>query len=119
MTDFRSQFQAFEEFLKTATSGIRQKFDRATYRMLVDCLKSEDPEAVRVAIEQLVKEKNPMGVPPLYVVAKAHPSTFIREKAGHALKELDPQGQALKIADGREYKEAVVALVKHFGNYKA
>jgi len=87
--------------------------------MLVDCLKSDDPEAVRVSIEQLAKENNPIGIPPLYVVAKAHPSAFIREKASNALKQLDPQGQATKIADGKQYKEAVVELVKHFGNYKA
>ncbi len=105
--------------MKTATSGIKQKFDRVTFRMLVDCLKSDDAEAVRVAIEQLAKEKSSVAIPPLYVVAKAHPSLSIREKAAHVLMQLDPSGEAGKIADGKQYKEAVVELVKHFGNYKA
>ncbi|HEY9680907.1 MAG TPA: hypothetical protein V6C86_04930 [Oculatellaceae cyanobacterium] len=119
MTDFRTQLQAFDDFLKTAASGLRQSFDRVTFRMTVNYLKSDDPESVRLAITQLAKEKNPLSIPPLYVVAKAHPSAFLRERAQEALKVLDPEGQAAKIADGKDYKDAVVDLVKHFGNYKA
>jgi hypothetical protein len=119
LTDFRTQLQAFDDLLKTAASGLRQSFDRVTFRMTVNMLKSDDPEAVRLAITQLAKEKNPLAVPPLYVVAKAHPSAFLRERAQEALKTMDPDGQAAKIADGKDYKVAVVELVKHFGNYKA
>lgn len=118
MTDFRTQLQAFDDFLKTATFGLKQKFDNATFKMLVNCLKSEDPESVRIAILQLAKEKNPLAIAPLYVVAKAHPSSFLRDRAGEALKVLDPDGEAMKIADGKDYKVAVADLVKHFGNYK-
>ncbi len=118
MTDFRTQLQAFDDFVKTATFGLKQKFDNVTFRMLVNCLKSEDPEAVRVAILQLAKEKNPLSIPPLYVVSKAHPSTFLRDRATEALKALDPDGEAHRIADGKDYKVAVAELVKHFGNYK-
>ncbi len=119
MTDFRTQLQAFDEFIKSASFGLKQKFDSVTFRMTVNYLKSDDPEAVRVAILQLEKEKNPLSIPPLYVVAKAHPSTFLRDKAAAALKTLDPSGEAAKIADGKDYKVAVAELVKHFGNYKA
>ncbi len=86
--------------------------------MLVDCLKSEDLEAVRISISQLEKEKNPLAIPPLYLVAEAHPSSFIRERAAQALKILDPNQTANKIANGKDYKEAVPELVKRFGNYK-
>ena len=119
MTDFRTQLQAFDDFLKTATFGLKQKFDNVTFRMTINFLKSEDPEAVRTAILQLAKEKNPLSIPPLYVVAKAHPSPFLRDKAVEALRTLDPEGEAAKIADGKDYKVAVAELVKHFGNYKA
>jgi HEAT repeat protein len=118
LTDFRTQLEAFDDFLKTTTFGLKQKFDNATFKMLVNCLKSEDPESVRIAILQLAKEKNPLAIAPLYVVAKAHPSSFLRDRALEALKILDPDGEAMKIADGKDYKVAVADLVKHFGNYK-
>lgn len=118
MTDFRTHLQAFDEFLKTTTFSLKQKFDNATFKMLVNCLKSDDAESVRIAILQLAKEKNPLAVAPLYVVAKAHPNSFLRDKATEALRVLDPEGEATRIADGKDYKVAVADLVKHFGNYK-
>lgn len=119
MSDLRTQLQAIDDFVKTAAHGLKAKFDSVTFKMTVNCLKSDDPEAVRLGIMQLAKEKNPLAIPPLYVVSKAHPSSFIRDKAAEALKTLDPQGEANKIADGKDYKVAVVELVNHFGNYKA
>ncbi len=82
-------------------------------------LKSDDPESVRIAIAQLVKEKNPLAIPPLYVVAKAHPGSFLREKAQSALDLIDPQHEAEKIAANKPYKEAVYALVHHYGNFRS
>ena len=118
MTDFRTQLQAFDDFLKTTTMSLKQKFDHATFKLVINCLKSDDTETVRIAILQLEKEKNLLAIAPLYVVAKAHPTPFLRDRAIEALKVLDPEGEAMKIADGKDYKVAVADLVKHFGNYK-
>jgi hypothetical protein len=70
-------------------------------------------------IDQLVKEKRPVSIPPLYVVAKAHPLVPLRGKAQAALKTLGVDEEVEKLTQGKEMKDAVKVLVEHYGNYKA
>ena len=117
-SEFLKNFAVIDEFLRNTSKGLLQKLDHMTFKATVNMLKSDDPESVRIAIEQLAKEKNPLSIPPLYVVAKAHPSSFLKEKAQIALNTVDPQHEAEKLAEGKEYKDAVFLLVQHYGNYK-
>ncbi len=118
MSDFLKSFQTVEDFVKNSTKGFMQSLDHMTFKATVNMLKSNDPESVRIAIDQLIKEKNPLSIPPLYVVAKAHPSSFLKDKARSALALIDPDHEADKIAGEKPYKEAVFALVQHYGNYR-
>jgi hypothetical protein len=119
LSDFLKGFQTVEEFVRNSTKGFLQNLDHMSFKATVNMLKSDDAESVRIAIEQLAKEKNPLSIPPLYVVAKAHPSSFLKEKAQTALNIIDPQHEAEKLAGDKPYKEAVFALVQHYGNYRA
>lgn len=118
MSDFLSAFQVMEDLLRSTASGITQRFNQMTFRMLVDCLKSEDYDAVRIAIEQLEKERNPLAIPPLYVVFKAHPNMAARARASAALSIMDQDKQVQKLVSEKSLKDDVVALVNHYGNYK-
>ncbi|HEY9786411.1 MAG TPA: hypothetical protein V6D17_13470, partial [Candidatus Obscuribacterales bacterium] len=118
LSDFLTQLQAVEEAIKHAALGVKAKFDTWTFKMLIGCLKSEDPPAVLVAIDQLVKEKRPISIPPLYVVYKAHPNQAVRNRALVALTQLDPDKDFEKLTEGKEMKEAVKILVERFGNFK-
>ena len=119
MSDFLKSFLTVEEFVKNSTKGFLQALDHMSFKATVNMLKSNDVESVRIAIEQLAKEKNPLSIPPLYVVAKAHPNPFLKEKAQTALNIIDPTHEAEKLAADKSYKEAVFALVHHYGNYQA
>ncbi len=118
MSDFLSQLQMVEEAVKGATKGFIAKFDAMTFKMTIGGLKSNDPTAVNIAIEQLAKEKRDISIPPLYVVSKAHPIQAVRDKASEALKQLDEDNEIPKLTKDKEVKEAVTALVARFGNFK-
>lgn len=119
MADLNSYLQYVEGLVGNATKGFLAKLDHMTYKMTVDGLKGTDYDSVAIIIDQLVKEKRSVCIPPLYVVSKAHPVIPIRTKAEKALRELDPAGEVQKLTDGKEMQPAVKALVEHFGNYKA
>jgi hypothetical protein len=118
MPDFASYLQTVENLVGSATKGLMAKLDHMTFKMTINSLKGTDYAAVSIIIDQLVKEHRAVSIPPLYVVAKAHPIAEIKAKAVSALKELDPDGQIEKLTDGKEMPEAVKALVEHFGNFK-
>ncbi len=118
MTEFNSYLQSIENMVGGATRGFLAKLDHMTFKMTINGLKGTDYEAVAILIDQLVKERKAVSVPPLYVVAEAHPLIPIREKAKAALKALDPQNEIGTITSGKSMQEAVKALVEHYGNYK-
>lgn len=120
MSDFNTQFQAINDFLGNTTKGIFNKIDQFTFKMLVDNLKSNDPDSVMEAIEQLVKEQRPLGVPPLYFVSRAHPSDVVRARAAKAIERLGYTKEVEEATKGKEesVQEATKALIIKFGNYK-
>jgi hypothetical protein len=118
MPDFTSYLQTVEKLVGSATKGFLGKLDHMTFKMTINGLKGTDYDAVAIIIDQLVKERKPVSIPPLYVVAKAHPIPQIRAKAEAALKQLDPSGEAEKLAHGKEMPEAVKTLTEHYGNFK-
>ncbi len=107
-----------EEAVKGATKGFIAKFDAMTFKMTIAGLKSNDPTAVHIAIDQLAKEKRDISIPPLYVVSQAHPIQSVRDRAAKALKQLDDDNEIPALTKGKEVKEAVTALVSRFGNFK-
>lgn len=118
MSDFLSQMQSVEDALKGAARDIKSKFDSWTFKMLIGCLKSEDAAAVGVAIDQLVKEKREISIPPLFVVSKAHPIPTVRVKAANAIEELDAGHEVPGLTAEKSVEEAALALVERFGNFK-
>jgi len=88
------------------------------FNALVDCLKGNDYEAARIAIEQLVKEQKPVSIPPLYFVSQAHPNPRIKQKAAEGLRAFKQDKKIEELTTGKEIKEAVNALVQEFGNYQ-
>ena len=93
MSDFLSNLQAVENAVLGAARGVKAKFDSWTFRMLINCLKNDDPTAVSEAIDQLAKEKRPISIPPLFVVARGHPNQMVRERAESAIKQLDEDNE--------------------------
>ncbi|HEY9718759.1 MAG TPA: hypothetical protein V6C69_14910 [Trichormus sp.] len=119
MPDFNSYLQSVENLLGGATKGLFAKIDHMTFSMVINGLKGTDYDAVSIIIDQLVKEKRSVAIAPLYVVAQAHPVVPLRARAQAALRQLDPDGEVDKLAEGKSIQEAVKSLVEHFGNYKA
>lgn len=107
-----------DEYVKTAASKILSGLDRMTFKMLVETLRSEDPEAVKTAIDQLAKEKRPVAIPPIYVVSVAHPHPWVRQQAKNGLKSLIPDEELKQLTDGKEVQDAVRALIGKYGHYK-
>ncbi len=117
MNDYQSQFKSIEEFLKETSAKIFSKIDQLTFKMLVNCLKSNDYYVVADAIDQLVKEKKPLAIAPLYLVYSRHPNENIRAKAKQALDKLDPNGQVLELTKDKSTEQAVADLVKEYGHF--
>jgi uncharacterized pyridoxal phosphate-containing UPF0001 family protein len=86
---------------------------------LIGCLKSNDFEAVKVAVDQLVKEKRPVSIPPLYFVSKAHPIERIREMVKTGLSAFGEDKKIEELTAGKEIRESVETLIKEYGNYRA
>jgi len=107
------------DLVSGAAKGVLNKFDHMLFNALIACLKSNDYEAVKVAIDQLVKENRPVSIPPLYFVAKAHPNPKAREKAEEAILAFKQDSKIAELTAGRDVKEAVTALMQEYGNYRA
>ena len=118
MVDFQSQFQVVADFVQNAAKGIFSKLDQITFKMVIDQLKSTDYEAVRITLDQLVKEKKPLSVPPIYFVAKAHPVPQVRTRAQQALRQLGCEQEVKNLTQGKSIEEAVRALIERYGNYR-
>ena len=118
MADLNTYLHTIEELVNGATKGLFAKLDHMTFKMTINGLKGTDYEAVSILIDQLVKEKRAVSIPPLYVVAKAHPVMPLRSKAQSALKAMDPDNEIDRLTAGKDMKDAVKALVEHYGNYK-
>ena len=107
-----------EDLFKGATKGIFGKLDQFTFKMTINGLKSEDYEAICITIDQLVKEKKPVSIPPLYVVSQAHPNPRVRLKATEAIRTLDTHSVVPKLTEGKSVQDAARALIEKFGNFK-
>ena len=118
VSDFGGQFKGLTESLGSAAKGMYNKFDQWSFKMLVDNLKSNDFDAVSEAVDQLVKEKRLLGIPPLYFVSQVHPSTYARQKAASGLEQFGRQSEIEAIVNGKSVEEATKALIEKFGNYK-
>jgi hypothetical protein len=123
LSDFLTQFQQIDEFIRSSAKSVMSKIDHFTFKMLVDNLKSPDAESVADTIEQLVKEQKPAAIPPLYFVYRMHANRWVRGKAEEGLKQLDPKGEIEKLThkDGKELdvKDAVGALIEKYGHYRS
>lgn len=118
MADFATSFQAFEEMLRSASDNVLGKFDRFTFKMLVNNLKSTDFQVVKDTLEQLGKEKRPISIPPVYYVYAEHPDNRLRMVAEKSLHEIDPTGDWQKVTKGKSTKDAVMELIKLYGNFR-
>lgn len=118
MPAFSDYLKAMEDCVKDAAGSITSVIDRLSFKMLVDGLKSEDAEAVRNVIDQLVAEGKPAGIPPLYLVSCAHPNSWVRGVAEKGLYRLAPESEIKKVTEGKQVKEAVGALIEKYGHYR-
>jgi len=118
MSDFHNQFQSITELVQGSAQSLMSKIDHFTFKMLVNGLKSEDYEAATTTIEQLVKDKKPISIPPLYYVYKEHPNMRVREKAEKALALIGDKAEIDKLTEGKDTRDSVTALIQHYGNYK-
>ncbi len=117
--DFVVALKSVEEQVKSKAGSIFNAIDRMTFGMMIDCLKSEDPMAVKTAIDQLVQEKRPVAVPPLYLVSVAHPNEWVRQQATAGLGQLVPPKELAKLTEGKDTKAAVAALIQKYGHFRA
>lgn len=118
MGEYENKFPSITEIIQGAAQSIYSKFDKFTFNMLVNGLKSEDYEAATTTIEQLVVEKRPLSIPPLYYVFKAHPNARVRERAWKAIEIIGDKAEVEKLTAGKDTEEAVKALIQHYGNFK-
>ncbi len=122
MSDFVTQFAQIDEFIRNSAKSVMSKIDHFTFKMLVDNLKSPDAESVVDTMHQLVKEKKPQAIPPLYFVYRMHANNWVRTEAQKAMKELAPGEDIDKLTykDGKELevKDAIGILIEKFGHYR-
>ncbi len=118
MSDYQQKFQSMTGVVHDAAQSVMNKIDHFTFKMLVNCLKTEDYEACKTAIEQLAKEKRPLSIPPLYYVATAHPNGKVREKAWKALEIIGDKKLIEELTQGKTTEEGVKALIQEYGNYR-
>jgi hypothetical protein len=118
VSDFSTQFKSFADSLGHAASGVMNKLDQWSFRMLVDNLKSNDFDAVKESIDQLTREKKPIGIPPLYFVSKLHPNPYARDAASKALHVFGHDKEIEDCTAGKAVEEATKALIDKFGNYR-
>lgn len=118
MADFATEFKSFNETLGRSLKGVLNMLDQWSFKSLVDGLKADDYEAVATCIDQLVKEQKPIGIPPLYFVANAHPNGLVRQKAAQALKMFGRDKEIEEVTAGKSFEEATKALINKYGNYK-
>ncbi len=119
MSDFAGQFKSLADTLSGAAKGVLGKLDQWSFRMLVNNLKESDYDVVKEAIDQLVKERKPLSIPPLYFVSKMHPNNYARDLAAKALKEFGQDAEIETITRGKSAEDATKALIDKYGNYRS
>lgn len=118
LPDFLTAFQSMDELLRGATKSISSKIDQISFKLLVNCLKSSDRQAVIEALNQLEKERRPIAIPPIYFLSQAHPDPRIRARSTAILKTLDPKDEIAKITNAEDPQTAVKKLIEHYGNFR-
>lgn len=118
MSEFLDGLKFLEAQIKSAADSFKSQFDRLTYGMLIDCLKSSDPQAVKDAIDQLVAEKRTACIAPIYLVSRAHPVDWVRTQAAAALPKLVSPAELEEVTKDKDIKAAVAALVDKYGHYR-
>ncbi len=118
MSEFTTMLKELEGFIKEAGTSAYKKLDKTTYKMLIDGLKGEDPESVKVVIDQLKNERHPLAIPPVFIVAHAHPIEWVRKQAQNALLDLAGANELEGLTAGKTFKEQVRVLLEHYGNYR-
>jgi hypothetical protein len=118
VSDWVSQFKTFNDSIGNAAKNVFNMIDMWSFKAVVNNLKSEDYDVVKSAVEQLVKEKRPLSIPPLYFVSQAHPNTHVRKIALKALQDLGVDQEVEKITKGKTVEEATKVLIETYGNYK-
>lgn len=116
--EFVNELKVFEDYLKNKANSFGSTFDRLTYGMLIEGLKNTDPEAVKITIDQLAKEKRLVCIAPLYLVAKAHPAPWVKQQAQAALHLLISDTELASITEGKDIKTAIAALIEKYGHYR-
>jgi hypothetical protein len=118
VSDWTSQFKSFNDSIGSAAKSVYNMIDMWSFKALVDCLKSDDYDAVAAAVDQLVKENRPLAIPPLYFVSRAHPNTMVRQKAMKGLQELGKDAEVAELTKDMTVEEGTKHLINTYGNYK-
>jgi len=118
VADFATEFKSFNDSLGKSLKGVLSMIDTWSFKSLVDGLKTEDYESAATCIDQLVKEQKPIGIPPLFFVANAHPNTHVRTKALQALKMFNRDKEIEEATQGKSFQDGTKALIDLYGNYK-
>lgn len=105
-------------YLSKTGKSIAANIDRITFCLLVDCLKSSDPQAVIEVIDQLEKEKRPLAIAPLYLVCKAHPNAYVCQRARMALKAFVSEQELSSLVEDQNLNDAIKALIEKYGHYR-
>jgi hypothetical protein len=116
--EFLNGLKGLEEELRSASKSFLADLDRTSYKLLINGLKSSDPDAVKLTIDQLVAEKKPVAIPPIYFVSVAHPVPWVRQQATAALPKMVPPDELKKLTEGKDIKTAVGALIEKYGHYR-
>ncbi len=116
--DFNEFFKSVVNTISSGLEGILSFIERKMFMSLVNCLKYNDIEAVRNALDQLVEENNKLAIAPIYAAYKKHPSMKVRKLCGEALSKIDDMDKIRKITNDNHDKESIEALIKEYGNYR-
>jgi len=118
VSDFSTEFKSFHDTLGKSVKGVLNMIDQWSFKSLVDGLKDNDYDSVATCIDQLVKERKPISIPPIYFVSQAHPNTLVRQKALKSLHLFDRDKEIEQLTAGKTFQEATKALIDKYGNYK-
>lgn len=116
--NFLSGFKEIEDYLKSVAGSFMSALDKTTYKMTIEGLKSPDPEAVKVILDQLAQENKKTSIAPVFLVSRSHPVPWVRQQATRALSGMVSPEDLRRLTDGKDVKAAVQALLNEYGHYK-
>jgi hypothetical protein len=117
LENFLSGLNEIESFISHTYTSLATKLDQISYRWTIEQLKSPDPEAVKLIIDQLAKEKNPTSIAPLYLVSSAHPTAWVRQRAKEALSQLISESELQACIQDQNTAHAVKSLLNKYGHF--